>query len=296
MSGMFRPTLRFVQTVQSPLGVLSATAAGGAILPAHVPSSNAFAAPVLRLSAAVAAFTNAPTFGAASVRVTLQPVAVAGGGTIFAPVVGSSFVIAPSALASGQSFYAPLVPLALKPAAFGNQQSFHAAQALRGVGSAAFGNAASFFGPVLSLRLAAPAGESAGVVFGPGVAQAGLKNAPLTVSGGAVFAPRVESPHTFEVVGTLNVAGWTPRAPARRARPHAWPNLPKVEAPPWRLVVVTPEIARERARALLAARRRNDREKRKRDMERRLARSFDVMIDDQVARTVVCLVAEDGAS
>jgi hypothetical protein len=103
------------------------------------------------------------------------------------------------------------------------------------------------------------------------------------------------APFIHEVTATLNVAGWTPSTSKRRVvrRAATWPNLPKVEAPPWRLMVVTPEVARQRARVQTAWRKRAQQLKRRREIERRVNAIFDEVVDQEVTRTIVQLIAED---
>jgi hypothetical protein len=117
--------------------------------------------------------------------------------------------------------------------------------------------------------------------------------APSVASGSAIHAPRVDGVYVFEVIGTLSVAGWTPRPAARKPRAAAWPNLPKVEAPAWRLMVVTPEVARERARSLLAQRRRYEQARRAREAKRKLSCYLDEIVEAEIAHAVVRFVGED---
>lgn len=255
MSGIFRLAFRMPQQVQSPLGVLSGAAAGGgAVLPAHVPATGATFAPSLRRSISCALLGGEQAFGTPVVRVTLMPILVGGSSAYFDATVD--------------------VAAGMAPGLFVNGSSFAALQ--------------------LTLRLSAAGYESAATVYSPTAGQAGAKSAPAVESGGAIHAPRVEGVHTFEVVGTLSVAGWTPRPAARRPRVAAWPNLPQVEAPPWRLIVVTPEVARARARSLMAQRRRAEQARRTRETKRKLDRHLDEIIEAEIAHTLVRLVGEEG--
>jgi hypothetical protein len=153
-------------------------------------------------------------------------------------------------------------------------------------------SAAATFSPVLRRSVAAVSFANPATVFTPAAMQTGVKSAPLVASGSVIHAPLVDAGHIFDVIGTLNVARWVPRAPARRPR-IVWPNLPKVEAPPWRLVVVTPEVARARARSLAAQRRRAEQVRRTREARRRLDRHFDEIVEAEIAHTLIRLVSEE---
>jgi hypothetical protein len=254
MSGIFRAAFHTPQRVQSSLGTLSgATAAGGAILPAHVPAANAFFVTSSRRSVSATLFGAGPAFATAVVRVTLKPI-----------LIGSSSVYFDAAVDAGAGVVAGL-----------------------------FVNGSSFAAPLLTLRLLPVALESTANAYAPGTGQAGAKSAPLVASGSAAYAPRVEGGYTVEVVGTLNVAGWVPGPANRRPRAPKWPNLPQVEAPPWRLTVVTPEVARARARSLIAQRRRTERARRTREARRVLDGHLDEIVEAEIAHTVVRLVGQE---
>jgi hypothetical protein len=254
MSGIFRIAFRVQQRVQSPLGVLSGAAvAGGAILPAHVPSAGAVFAPSLRRFVSAQLFGSGPAFASVVVRVTLRPISIGSSNAYFNAAVDAGTGVAAGLFVNGSSFAAPRLTLRLSPVIFGGEAAVHP----------------------------------------PAVAQTGVKGAPVVASGGAIHTPRVEGVHTFEVVGTLSVAGWAPRPASRRPRVAIWPNLPKVEAPPWRLTVVTPEVARARARALMAQRRRTEQARRTRETRRKLDRHLDEAIEAEITHAIVGFVGEE---
>jgi hypothetical protein len=254
MSGIFRAAFRVPQRVQPPLGVLSGAAvAGGAIVPAHVPVGNAVFIPSLRRSVSATLFGGGPAFATVVVRVTLKPISI-----------GSSSVYFEATVDSGAGVVAGL-----------------------------FTNGSSFAAPRLTLRLLPVVLASAANVHAPAAGQAGVKSAPVLASGSAIYAPRVEGGYAVEVVGTLNVAGWAPKPVSRRPRVSKWPNLPQVEAPPWRLTVVTPEVARARARSLMAQRRRSERARRTREAQRMLVCYVDEIVEAEVAHTVVRLLGQE---
>jgi hypothetical protein len=186
MSGIFRIAFRVQQRVQSPLGVLSGAAvAGGAILPAHVPSAGAVFAPSLRRFVSAQLFGSGPAFASVVVRVTLRPISIGSSNAYFNAAVDAGTGVAAGLFVNGSSFAAPRLTLRLSPVIFGGEAAVHP----------------------------------------PAVAQTGVKGAPVVASGGAIHTPRVEGVHTFEVVGTLSVAGWAPRPASRRPRVAIWPNF-----------------------------------------------------------------------
>jgi hypothetical protein len=254
MSGIFRPAFRVPQPVQLPLGVLSGAAgAGGPVLPAHAPSAGAFFAPSLRRSVSATLFGGGPAFAAVVMRVTLRPI-----------LIGSSSAYFDAAVDVGAGVVAGL-----------------------------FVNGSSFAAPRLTLRLLPVVLASTASVHTPAAGQTGVKSTPLVVSGGAIYGPRVDGDQTFEVVGTLTVGGWTLRPTKRRPQVAIWPNLPKAEAPPWRLTVVTPEVARARARSLMAQRRRTEQARRTREAKRKLDCQLDELVEAEIAHTIVRFVGED---
>lgn len=310
-----------------------AASEGGTILAAHLPAEGGVLAPSLRRFVSAAAVNQVPTFGEPVIRVTLQPVAAGGSNaffdatvgatahpalfaneqafgalilrlvlrpvafdvsdSIFDPAIGGSHLLLPTTLASGQSFFAPALAAVIEPAAVGSTQGFFAAGVAAAVGAPTTANAQLFVTLKLTFRLSSEVYANAAWLYSSTVGQPGTVVAPLVVGDGNIFAPRVEPAQLFEAVGTLSVAGWTPR-PARRPRTVAtWPNLPQVEAPPWRLMVVTPEVARARVRALLAERRCSEAARRAREAKRRLDRSLEDIVDAEIVRTVVRLVAEE---
>jgi hypothetical protein len=108
-----------------------------------------------------------------------------------------------------------------------------------------------------------------------------------------VFAPAIQFAPTTSVTVTLSLPGQIPRAPQpqRRRSAAVWPNLPKVTAPPWRLTVVTPDIARERARQRMAALTRAERMRQKRKADKRADEIVAALTDETIARTIVDVVA-----
>lgn len=295
MSGIFRAAFRMPQLVQSPLAALSAAVVGGgAISPAHAVSDGASFAPSLRRSLSATLLGGAQVFAAPVVRVTLRPVSVGSLSAYFDAVVDAGASVAPGVFANGSSFGATVLRIALLPQALAAAGSvFHAAVDDGDLLSpASLTNAQSFGALRLTLRLSPTAYANAASAYAPVAGPAGVMGAPLVASGSAIHAPRVDGAHVFEVVGTLSVAGWTPRPAARKPRVAAWPNLPKVEAPPWRLIVVTPEVARERARSLMAQRRRYEQARRARGAKRKLSCHLDEIIEAEIAHIVVRLVGE----
>lgn len=278
----------------APLGAIAAVGSvPGVIQPAHHSSGASPFTPAVRIAVPASSYANATSYGAPKIRLTVAPIVLGSGNAFYGPVVSTGVAIQPGSFTNGSNFHGAIIAATRKPAAYANSQSFFAASLSLRVATASFANAQAYHAPRLTLRLFAAIHANANVLYAPTAFQPGILRAPFVASGGALFSPSVLVPNTFQVTGVLNVAGWTPRAPARRPRVATWPNLPNVEAPPWRLVVVTPEIARERARALLMARKRLQGKRRKHELDRRLEASFDDIVDDAVARTVVHLLRED---
>lgn len=244
---------------------------------------------------------------------TVSPPSLASGATFPAPRI--AFVYKPATLGSGASVVAPSVrriaklaawsntpvfpsprmTFTLKPAAFANGQSLFATSLKRTVQPAGIANGATFFGPRLTLRIAAVSYANAGQVYTAAIAQgAATKTAPHRPSSAVLFAPTVTQPATTSVTVTLSLPGLIPRAPkAAPRRPAAtWPNLPKVAALPWRLTVVTPDVARERARQRLAAIKRAERDRRKRRTDERGDAIVAELIDEAIIHTIARVVAE----
>ena len=147
----------------------------------------------------------------------------------------------------------------------------------------------------LTLKLSPAAYANSAVLRAAAVAVAtpAAKQAPHRPSTVQVFAPAVNGTIVTTVTATLNLSGWTPNAPKRRATraPSTWPNLPNVEAPPWRLTVVTPETARERARAQIASRNRTNLVRRKRRVAAEADAIFRDLVEEEIVRTIVDVAA-----
>ncbi len=297
MSGIFRPPFRLPTPVQSPLGTLSLAATGGTIQPALFANANQFFAPTIRVTLKPAALANASQYFAPVIRATLKPAALANANTFFVPSVAVGAAnIQPGLFTNGQSFFATVLRLAVRPAALSNAQAFFSARSNLALRPAAHANAPVFFGPRLSLRISPAAYANAQAFGAAAIVLPGIKAAPFLASAGTIFAPSVNVAFAQQVVGTLNVAGWTREGPrrARRKAPLDWPNLPKVgSAPPWRLTVVTPQVAREQARVRLHWRKRAEQLRRRRDVDRRVAGIVEDLVDQEVARTIAQLIAEE---
>jgi hypothetical protein len=203
--------------------------------------------------------------------------------------------VSPPTVPSGATFPVQRVAFVYKPATHANAPAFQASRVTLTVKSAALANTSTFFGPRLTLRMSPAAYASAGQVYAVSVSQgASTKAAPHRASGVAIFAPTIVAPATTSVTVTLTLPGLIARAPEppqRRAK-ATWPNLPKADAPPWRLTVVTPELARQRARAQMAWRKRAERERRKRNADERADAIVRTLVDDEIVRTVVAVLAE----
>ncbi|MFM9865522.1 MAG: hypothetical protein ACKVRO_18170 [Micropepsaceae bacterium] len=244
---------------------------------------------------------------------TVSPSSLSSGGTF--PAQRAAFVYKPAALGSSTSVSVPSARRFAKPAAWSNTpviqtprltfavksstlsngQSFFGAGMRRALQSAAFANGPTISGPRLTLRISAAAYANAGQVYATGIAQGSdAKAAPHRASSAAIYAPAVVLPATTSVTVTLSLPGMIPRAPKPppRRSTATWPNLPNVSAPPWHLTVVTPDVARERARERMASAKRAERLRRKRKADRRTGEIVDALIGEAIARTIVNVVAE----
>lgn len=276
-----------------PLGAIAvAGSAPGIIQPAHHPSGALVLAPVARFAIAASGHSNATSFGAPKIRLSIAPVVLGSGNAFYAAELSAGVTILPGSFANGSNFHGVAIAGTCKPAAHANGQSFFAASLSLSVTSASFANANAHYPSRIALRLFSAFHANANALYAPTTFQPGMLSAPLVASGGTVFSPGVLVPNTFQVTGVLNLAGWTPRALARRPRVATWPDLPSVDAPPWRLTVVTSNIARQRVRAQLAWRRRVEHLQREREIDRRVEAICAELIDEEVVRTVVRLAAE----
>jgi hypothetical protein len=180
---------------------------------------------------------------------------------------------------------------------FTGGQTFFAAATKVALQATSFANGPVFNSPRLVLRTSAATYASAGQIYTAAISQgAAAKIAPHLPSAAATFAPALLLPVTTSVTVTLSLPGLIPRAPKAPARRSTvtWPNLPKVVAPPWRLTVVTPDIARERACQRMAAIKRTERQRRKRKADARADELVDMLIDEAVAHTIVDVLANAG--
>lgn len=239
------------------------------------------------------ALSSGATFPAPRIAFVYKPSAFGPGASVAAPSVRR--IAKPAAWSNMPAFQTLSVTFTLKLAAFANGQSFFATSLKRTFQPAGIANGATFFGPRLTLRIAAVSYANPGQVYTAAIAQgAATKTAPHRPSSAVLFAPTVTQPATTSVTVTLSLPGLIPRAPkAPPRRPAAtWPNLPNVAAPPWRLTVVTPDVARERARQRLAAIERAERVRRKRKAEERGDALVAELIDEAIVRTIARGVAE----
>ena len=238
---------------------------------------------------------NGATFPTAKLSRTQKPAHHPSGGSIALPKL--AFVYKPVTLGTSASLFAPKASRGAKPAAWSNSQSFYAAGLKRTVAPVAFANAPVFYGPRLTLRISPSACANAGQIQTAAISQgASAKLAPHRPSSAAIFTPSVVAPATTSITVTLSLPGVAQRAPKPppRQAPATWPNLPSIAASPWRLTVVTPELARERARQRLAAIKRTERQRRKRKADERAGELLAELIDDEVAHTIVNVLARAG--
>jgi hypothetical protein len=244
---------------------------------------------------------------------TVVPPSLSDGDSFFSPTIGARRF--PGHLAAGGTAHQAFVRRATASGLFTNEGVLREAAVGRGLLAARLEGASTIsvpavdagaglapalfvnqqvFGLAVVVGVVHPTEPTAfGAVFQPSVVDAlgGTKGAPFVVSAGAIPGPSVQSPQVVEVTGTLQIVDWAPRA-ARRSRAR-WPNLPKVNAPPWRLIVVTPEIARERARALSAQRRLREKALRARKAKGASDLVREEIIDAAIVGTVVHLIGED---
>jgi hypothetical protein len=217
------------------------------------------------------------------------PAHVTGSGSAYQPAL--RLRVSPVALSGGSAAHSPTAARRVAVPASAGAGTIHGASVLSGadIAPASLANESLFGLPRLSLALRVAAAGVSGNLFVPSV-DFGTKAAPLVASTGTIAPPRVHSSPLGEAVGTLDVGVWaTAQVGSRKLGRTPWPNLPKVEAPSWRLTVVTPEIARERARALMARRKRSEKARRSREANNR----SDALIDAKLASVVVHLVAAE---
>ncbi len=234
-------------------------------------------------------YVNVSTFAAARLLLTLKPIALPN-----APVLRTTSavrIVSPSALTNTPVVRSASAIRATKPAAFPNASVFQSASAVRNARPAAHTNTPVFPALRLTLKLSPAAYANSSILRAAAVAQPG-KLAPHRSSTAQIFAPALVRPVSVTV--TLSLPGMIPRAPKPQARRStaSWPNLPKVDTPPWRLTVVTPELARERARQRIAAGRRAEQQRRKRKSNERASDIVNALIDEQVLRAIVDVAAE----
>lgn len=257
------------------IGDTDATSFGGTLLPPHVPSG--------------------ATIPTQRIAFVFKPTAFAPGASTPAPSLRR--IAKPAAWSNTPAFQSPRVVFTVKSAAFANNQSFPAARLNRTLQAANFVNGPAFQGPRLTRRISPAAYASAGQIYTAGVSQSsGAKLAPHTASTATVFAPAIVLPATTSVTVTPSLPGLVPRAPKppQRRSTAIWPNLPKVTAPPWRLTVVTPDVARERARQRLASIKRAEQLHRKRKADERSDAIIDALIGETIAHTIADVVAKAG--
>ncbi len=234
--------------------------------------------------------TDATSFGG-----TLLPPHVPSGATILAHRI--AFVFKPTAFAPGASTPAPSLRRIAKPASWSNTPAIQTLRLNRTLQTGNFANGPTFQGARLTQRLSPATYANAGQIYTAGVSQsAGAIFAPHRASSAAVFAPAIILPATTSVTVTLSLPGLITQAPKPQQRRSSatWPNLPKVTAPPWRLTVVTPDVARERARQQLTSIKRAERLRRKRKADERSDAIVDALIDETIAHTIVDVVAKVG--
>lgn len=241
------------------------------------------------------ALSGGGTFPAPRIALVYRPATLGSGASVVAPSVRRA--AKPAAWSNTPAFQTLSVTLTLKPAAFANGQSFFATGLKRAIQPAGLANSQMFFGPRSLLRISPATYANAGQFYTAAISQGSAsKNAPHLPSSAAVFAPALILPATTSVTVTLSLPGLIPRAPKAPARRSTvtWPNLPKVAAPPWRLTVITPDIARERACQRMAAIKRTERQRRKRKADARVDELVDMLIDEAVAHTIVDVLANAG--
>jgi hypothetical protein len=257
------------------VGATDATSSGGTLSPPHVPSG-----------------ATVPTQRIAFV---FKPIAF--GPSASAPAPSVRRIAKPAEWPNTPAIQTPRAIFAVKSAAFANNQSLYGASLNRKLQASNFANGPAFPGLGLRLRFSPAAYASAGQVYTAGISQSsGAIRPPHRASSSAVFAPAIILWATTSVTITLSLPGLIPRAPKppQRRSTATWPNLPKVTAPPWRLTVVTPDVARERARQRLASIKRAEQLRRKRKADERSDAILNALIDETIANTIVDVVAKAG--
>lgn len=255
------------------VGATDAASSGGTLSPPHLPSG-----------------VTVPT---QRIAIVFKPIASGPNTSAHAPSVRR--VAKPAAWSNTPAIQTPRAIFAVKNAAFANNQSFYGASLNRKLQASNSPNGQVFQGPRLTLRLSPSVYASASQVYTAGISQgAGAIFAPHRAASAAVFAPAIVLPATTSVTVTLSLPGLIPRAPKppQRRSTATWPNLPKVIAPPWRLTVVTPDVARERARQRLAWIKRAEQLRRKRKADERSDAIVGELIDEAIVHTIARAVAE----
>ena len=256
MSGFFRPAFRWPQSVQQTLATFTAATVAGGIQPTHYDNIS----------------------------------------QIYGPTLASG-AIQPALLSNQQGFFAETLRSVTRASTFANASSFPAPRIRLSLSASAHANTPVFFGPSIRVLISAAVYGNSSSLHAPALGQPGIKGAPFVASAALVFAPSIRTPISVQVnfgpIGA-SVYGNRPRRSAGDRRTERWPNLPTVaEAPPWRLTVVTPDVARARARAQMQRRKHAQQSKRKRDIDCRVKAIFDDLVDDEVVRAVVRLIGED---
>jgi hypothetical protein len=257
------------------IGAADTAPSGGTFAPPHAPSGVSFPVQLIAF--------------------VFTPAALGSNGSASTP--SARRAVSPAAWSNQPAIHTPHITLAVKSTAAANGQSFYTASLKRTLQTNTFANGPAFHGPRLTLRISPAAYASAGQVYSAAVPQsAAVKQAPHLASTATLFTPAIVLAVTTSITVTLSLPGLTPRAskPPQRRSTATWPNLPKVAAPPWRLTVVTPDIARERARERLAALKRTERLRRKRKVDERTTEIVDALIDEMVVRTIIDAMAEAG--
>lgn len=255
------------------VGATDSTSSGATLSPPHVSSGATFPALQLTYLYKPASFGPSASVAAPSLRRIAAPAGWSNTPAIQTPRI--SFVVRSAAFIGGQAFLAAAAKQTLQTASFASGPVFNGPRLVLRISAAAFANTAQFYASAVSQGTAP-------------------KSVPHLPSTAVVFAPALIHPVTTSVTVTLNLPGLisrAPKAPLRRAA-ATWPNLPKVAAPPWRLTVVTPDIARERARQRMAAFKRAERQRHKRKADEHTNEIVDALIDETVIHTIARVVAE----
>ena len=231
------------------------------------------------------------TFPTQRIAFAFKPIAFGPSASVAAPSARST--AKPAAWSNTPAIQTQRANFAVKNVAFSNNQSFHGASLNRKHQASNFANGQAFHGLRVTPRLSPAAYASAGQVYAAGISQSAIL-ASHRASSAAAFAPAIVLPATTSVTVTLSLPGLIPRAPKppQHRSTATWPNLPKVTAPPWRLTVVTPDVARERARQRLASIERAERLRRKRKADERSDAIVAELIDETVIHKITRVVAE----